>query len=91
VRHQIEQVMEAAGIDLWICPAALGPAPAGIASTGSPYMNLVWTHAGLPALSVPAGRTPAGLPLGLQLVGRFHADEQLLACADGIASLVTGE
>ena len=79
LRAELEQRMRENGIDAWICPAAPGPAPAGIQSTGDPVMNLPWTHAGLPALSLPAGRTERGLPLGLQCVAGFMRDEELLA------------
>ena len=73
--------MDAEGIDAWVAPSAAGPAPEGLAGTGSPAMSLPWSQAGLPAVSVPAGTTAAGLPLGLQCVGRPGADEQLLALA----------
>jgi len=45
-------------------------------------MNLPWTHSGLPAVNVPHGQAANGLPLGLQLAGRWKADEQLLAWAE---------
>ena len=70
--------MSQAGIDLWVCPSAPGPAPRGIRSTGDPNMNLPWTHAGVPVITVPAGRARNGLPLGLQFVGSFGADEYLI-------------
>ncbi len=67
------------GIELWVCPSALGPAPEGIHATGDPNMNLPWTHAGMPAITLPAGKAKNGLPLGLQFVAPFDADEKLLA------------
>jgi amidase len=39
------------------------------------------TMTGLPAVSVPAGFTPAGLPVGLQLVGARRSDWDLLGVA----------
>ncbi len=82
VRATLEAAMDEAEIDLWICPPAPGPAPEGIHATGSPDMNLPWTHAGLPAMTIPAGLASNGLPLGIQLVGKFGADEALLAWGD---------
>lgn len=47
------------------------------------YLNDVFTVpaslAGVPALSVPAGLDSKGVPLGLQLIGRFFDEETLLA------------
>jgi Asp-tRNA(Asn)/Glu-tRNA(Gln) amidotransferase A subunit family amidase len=83
LRDQLEKQMQQAGIDLWVAPSALGPAPAGLQSTGDPNMNLPWTTVGFPVLSVPAGKVN-NLPVGLQLVARFSDDELLLAWAEEI-------
>ena len=40
-----------------------------------------------PAVSVPACRTAAGLPVGLQLVGRYGGDRRLLEIAAAIMEL----
>ncbi|MGW5359409.1 amidase [Actinopolymorpha pittospori] len=76
-------VMETEHIDAWIAPSATGPAPEGLATTGSPLMNLPWTQARLPVVGVPAGLV-AGLPVGLQCVARPGEDERLLAWAGAI-------
>ncbi len=81
LRQQLTSLMEKHQIDMWVTPAAPGAAPAGLESTGDPVMNLPWSQAGLPALSLPAGRNSAGMPMGLQLVGRWWRDEALLAWA----------
>jgi len=78
LREELDRLMVRSGIDLWVCPSTIGPAPQGIGSTGDPAMNLVWTHAGLPTLTVPSGAAANGLPLGLQLVARYMIDELLL-------------
>lgn len=88
LRNELHAKMDEAGIDLWVCPAATGPAPVGIQATGDPNMNLPWTHAGLPAVTVPAGRATNGLPLGLQLIGRFGTDEVLLRQAEAIETVL---
>ncbi len=87
LREYLESSMWEQGVSLWIAPAAPGPAPEGIQSTGDPGMNLPWTNAGLPTVTVPAGRTDNGLPLGLQLVAPFMGDELLLFWAEWIAEV----
>jgi aspartyl-tRNA(Asn)/glutamyl-tRNA(Gln) amidotransferase subunit A len=44
--------------------------------------------AGVPALSLPAGRTRGGLPVGLQLVAPSFAEARLLAVAHGVEQLI---
>jgi len=85
VRDRIHAAMDAAGVDLLACPAAAGPAPAGLDSTGNPSLQLPWSHAGLPVVTLPWGADSSGLPLGLQLVARFMDDERLLAWAAQLA------
>ena len=55
--------------------------PAGeLRAALAPYLN-VFNLTGHPAISVPAGFTQAGVPVGLQLVGRLYADADLLRLA----------
>lgn len=85
LRSELEDLLGRHYADLWLSPSAPGPAPYGLAATGDPVMNLPWTQAGLPALGLPAGTAANGLPMGLQFVGRFGGDEQLLAWGAGLA------
>ncbi len=85
LRAELEGAMLQADIDLWVCPAAPGSAPEGISTTGNAILNMPWTYAGLPAITLPAGRSANGLPLGLQCVGRFMADERLMRWTEKLA------
>jgi Asp-tRNA(Asn)/Glu-tRNA(Gln) amidotransferase A subunit family amidase len=66
--------------DAILTPAAPGEAPRGEA-TGSPIFCTTWTYLGTPAVTVPLLRSEAGLPLGMQLVGRRGNDARLLRTA----------
>src|SRR5690606_37827211 len=71
-----------------VTPAALGPAPAGLDSTGDPRANAPWTALGVPAVSAPFARTAEGLPLGLQLCAARGRDRELLAAALACATML---
>jgi amidase len=60
---------------------APGEAPRGLAGTGDPTFDSLWTQAGLPAINLPSGMGPQGLPLGMQVVGRYRDDERALQVA----------
>ncbi len=89
LRGDLTDSMDDCGIDLWIAPAAPGSAPEGIDSTGDPVMNLPWTHAGLPTVTVPASTTDEGLPLGVQFAGRLGADEDVLRWSHGVSDALS--
>lgn len=94
-RQQLQRDMAAmyAEVDVWLTPttavpafAAEGPPPSEIAghevgpAMATPFTmlsNLTWG----PACSVPAGLTSEGLPIGLQIMGRRHADDVVLRVA----------
>ena len=83
-RSELRRAMIDHNIDAWICPSTVGAAPKGLESAGDPVMNLPWTQAGLPAINLPAGKNPLGLPMGLQVVANWHKDESLLLWASDI-------
>jgi aspartyl-tRNA(Asn)/glutamyl-tRNA(Gln) amidotransferase subunit A len=56
-------------VDVLITPSTPGPAPEGLASTGDSVFNSPASTFGLPALGLPMGFGPSGLPLGLQIMG----------------------
>jgi Asp-tRNA(Asn)/Glu-tRNA(Gln) amidotransferase A subunit family amidase len=63
-----------------LTPAAVGPAPPGLADTGDPRMSSAWTALGTPAIAIPMP-VAAGLPLGLQLTADGGQDARLLRAA----------
>jgi Asp-tRNA(Asn)/Glu-tRNA(Gln) amidotransferase A subunit family amidase len=75
----LEEIFERC--DAIICPAAPGPAPQGLGSTGNPVFNGLWTFCGTPAVTVPLLAGSNGLPMGVQLIGPHGNDGRLLRTA----------
>eukprot|EP01037_Dinobryon_pediforme_P017991 gene17991-18227_t len=80
------------GVDAILTPAtpsaAFGIGEKGSADPVEMYLNDVFTvtvnMAGLPGLAVPGGLSAAGLPLGLQLIGRPFDEETLFSIGEVI-------
>ncbi|MEP9348420.1 amidase [Xanthobacter sp. KR7-225] len=70
-----------AGFDVLLTAPAYGEAPETLDNTGDPALCVPWTTIGVPAIAVPAGVGPKGLPLGIQLVAPFGEDLKLLRVA----------
>jgi amidase len=73
-------------IDVLLTPSAAGEAPQGLGSTGDPSFNSIWTLGWTPCVTLPAATGPAGLPLGVQLIGRRDRDETLIDIAAYVVS-----
>lgn len=67
-----------------LTPAAPGPAPQGLETTGNPVFCNFWTYLGVPAVTIPALEVD-GLPMGVQLVGGRRDDGRLLRTARWLA------
>lgn len=76
--------------DVLVAPSATGEAPKGLESTGDTSMNIAWTMLHVPCVSIPSGRAPSGMPLGLQVIGRIGDDARTLACAEWLHSRLGG-
>ncbi len=72
-----------------LVPAATGPAPLGLASTGDARMNSPWSALGTPAISIPM-RVAGGLPLGLQLTAGHGEDARVIRTAVRLQTILDG-
>ncbi|WP_027800845.1 amidase [Paraburkholderia dilworthii] len=74
----------AMALDALLVAPASGEPPRGLDYTGDAAFCAPWTFLGVPAVTVPVGFGPAGLPLGAQLVGAAHGDLDLLMLAEWV-------
>jgi aspartyl-tRNA(Asn)/glutamyl-tRNA(Gln) amidotransferase subunit A len=78
-------------IDVLVTPSSAAPArrldAEAVPPTEDRNFDAPWNLVGLPAAAVPCGFHPSGLPLSVQVVGRPHADYDLLAVVDAFQAL----
>jgi amidase len=89
-------------VDVFLCPTSFTTAfphddrpfeqrTIKTSSGEQPYDTQVFwiSHAsltGLPALNLPIGQTPGGLPIGAQVIGPWHEDDTAITFAELVAS-----
>tara|TARA_R110002110_G_scaffold414147_2_gene643337 strand:+ start:56042 stop:57340 length:1299 start_codon:yes stop_codon:yes gene_type:complete len=78
-RQQSDGLFE--GLDMLLAPCVDGEASEGLENGGNPRFAGLWTAIRLPALSLPTHTGPNGMPVGIQLVGRYRDDDRLLSAA----------
>lgn len=90
--------------DFLICPVAFGPAykrckvGSKLTYDGKEmiYIKYVWPYVGCfnasgnPTVTIPLGLGKEGLPLGIQIVGKYWSEPELLNFAKKVAALTTG-
>lgn len=81
--------------DCIVTAAAPGEAPFGHRKLGADFKSMgdttqsrAWTLLHLPVVTVPCLRGPAGMPVGIQMLGRFGADLALLHMARWAADVL---
>lgn len=83
-RDWFEDTMQVGSYDAVVTAAANGEAPIGLASTGDASFQEIWTVLHAPTITLPLGVGSAGLPIGVQFVGRRLLDEALLSLSEWV-------
>jgi amidase len=78
LRAAILAVMDSLRLDALVYPSTKQPA-AMIGEIPQGISCALAAHSGFPALAMPAGFTPTGVPIGLELLGRPFSDARLLS------------
>lgn len=73
--------------DVLLTPVVPDVAPEGLGWTGDPRLQELWSTLRCPAIAVPFGHAPSGLPLSVQLVARPNEDALLLDAARQLETL----
>jgi Asp-tRNA(Asn)/Glu-tRNA(Gln) amidotransferase A subunit family amidase len=87
-KHRLALTSDMKGFDALLTLPAFGEAPRGLSFTGDAEYCAPWTFVGAPAVTLPAGLGPNGLPLGIQLVGSYRNDLHVLKTAKWVEAVL---
>jgi Asp-tRNA(Asn)/Glu-tRNA(Gln) amidotransferase A subunit family amidase len=74
-------------LDVLLLPSTLTHAPP-ITTTGTSEFIRIWTFLHTPAINLPTGLSPTGMPISVQLVGRINRDTEFLAAASYVDEML---
>jgi Asp-tRNA(Asn)/Glu-tRNA(Gln) amidotransferase A subunit family amidase len=83
-QQAIRDLFAQANVDVLLVPSVTGEAPEGLAYTGNPIMNRIWTALHGPAITLPFGNGPRGLPTAVCVAGLQGDDRLTLLAAQAI-------
>jgi aspartyl-tRNA(Asn)/glutamyl-tRNA(Gln) amidotransferase subunit A len=99
IAHEVDRALE--GVDVLVCPALSIPAPpigaatmpvkGGVEAVRTLMLRCTqpFNLSGHPAISLPCGNTPLGLPIGLQLVGHKGRTHALVQAALAVEEVIS--
>lgn len=99
IAHEVDRALE--GVDVLVCPTLSIPAPpigaatmpvkGGVEAVRTLMLRCTqpFNLSGHPAISLPCGNTPTGLPIGLQLVGHKGRTHALVQAALAVEEVIS--
>ena len=85
-RNRMQEVFDSC--DVLLAPSAPDEAPHGLDYTGDTVFNRMWTMLHLPTLTLPSIRGANQLPVGVQLIGAYGTDDDLIGYAISLENML---
>ena len=86
-RNRMQEVFDSC--DVLLAPSAPDEAPHGLDYTGDTVFNRMWTMLHLPTLTLPSIRGANQLPVGVQLIGAYGTDDDLIGYAISLENMLS--
>ena len=86
-RDRMQEVFDSC--DVLLAPSAPDEAPHGLDYTGDTVFNRMWTMLHLPTLTLPSIRGVNQLPVGVQLIGAYGTDDDLIGYAISLENMLS--